>query len=267
MIKNKKQIQSLSDYILEQIQDIDYDRQSRNLILKNKVDSVLNAVESYCTLVECCGYNDYKDEAKFFEKKIKSIVSEYKYRKSLCEGFENPFNDEYDAKSVYTNDMNYVYHKETRDIPVKKVQLWNRNTNNKIVYKNGKMYAGQFFGKGDVIEECPIRLIHEEDLYSKTIRDFAFEIDRTKGLYAVPFGYASYYRNSKESGLEPNASYTFDLGTDFIQICADVNISKGDEIILMARDEDFGNEIKPGQFEYKYGQNEPYSHINKCKLV
>lgn len=264
---DKKQIYSLSNYILEQFQDMDYDRESNNLILKNKLNSVLNAVESYCVLTEKC--NDFSciDEAKLFEKRLKAYISEYNYQKKLHEGFQNPFDTDSDAANRYIEDNYISYESPRKDISVKKVQLWNRNTPNKVIYKDGKMYAGQFFGKGDIIEECPVRLIQTQDLYSKNVRDFAFTLDRSKGLYAIPFGYASYYRNSKDSGIDSNADYSFSLDEDFIKIYATCNISNGDEIILYSDEEDFGNEIEPGQFEYKTNSTEPYCRVTGCKIV
>ena len=114
------------------------------------------------------------------------------------------------------------------------------------------MIAGQFFGKGDHIETCPVRLIYEKDLYSENIREFAFTIDKSKGIYAIPFGYASFYRDSKTCNLEPNADYEYvdDPSGSYIKIYAINNIKKGNEIVLLSDESDFANEVKPGQFEY-----------------
>ena len=151
---------------------------------------------------------------------------------------------------------------------ISNIRLWNNNTDNKIMYKGGRMIAGQFFGKGDHIETCPIRLIYEKDLYSENIRDFAFTIDKGKGIYAIPFGYASFYRNSKSCNVEPNADYEYvdDPNGSYINIFAINNIKKGHEIVLISDESDFANEVKPGQFEYNRDEV-PFRSVKNVRIA
>lgn len=105
---------------------------------------------------------------------------------------------------------------------------------NKIIFKDGCMFAGKRFSDGEIIEEAPMRIIHVEDTYSKPIRDLTFEVDGEKGLYAIPFGYAGYYRVDETS---PNASYDFvydpETGKGYVVIRALKPIMKNDEITII----------------------------------
>ena len=57
-----------------------------------------------------------------------------------------------------------------------------------------------------------------------------------------------------------------DPSGSYIKIFATRNIRKGNEIVLIADDSDFGNEIKPGQFEYD--RNEvPFRAIKNVRIA
>ena len=119
-------------------------------------------------------------------------------------------------------------------VAIKKVLPWCSNSTNKIEFKNGRIYAGKRYSTNDIIEEAPIRIIQVEDTYSRPIRDLTFEVDGEKGLYAIPFGYASYYRIDESS---PKASYDFvyepKSGKGYVVIRALSPIMKGDEITII----------------------------------
>lgn len=119
-------------------------------------------------------------------------------------------------------------------VAIKKVLPWCSNSTNKIVFKDGRIFAGKRYSANDIIEEAPIRVIQVEDTYSRPIRDLTFEIDGEKGLYAIPFGYASYYRIDESS---PKASYDFvyepKSGKGYVVIRALTPIMKDDEITII----------------------------------
>ena len=119
-------------------------------------------------------------------------------------------------------------------VTIKKIVPWCSNSTNKIVFKDGHIYAGKRYSANDIIEEAPIRVIHVEDTYSRPIRELVFEIDGEKGLYAIPFGYASYYRIDNFS---PKASYDFvyepKSGKGYVVIRALTPIMKGEEITII----------------------------------
>ena len=249
---NKDTLKYYREGILETLQDINHDRYYKSTISKASITRLLNLAEAYYINANISSDYDTINEAASFSKQTEMIIKEYNFRKNAVkEGFYNPF-DDVDDHSIDTRYEEIVDIDPDNDMKISKVRLWNNNTDNKIIYKGGRMIAGQFFGKGDYIETCPVRLIYEKDLYSENIREFAFTIDKSKGIYAIPFGYASFYRDSKTCNLEPNADYEYvdDPSGSYIKIYAINNIKKGNEIVLLSDESDFANEVKPGQFEY-----------------
>ena len=189
-------------------------------------------------------------------------------------GFTNPFDDvgepgvNVSDKIEVDGDLSDpIYRKYQKSkLPIKGVKLWDTNTPNKVIFKNDRMYAGQYFEQGDTVEIAPIKLMTDKDMYSESIRDVAFTVDKGKGLYALPLGYAVCYRNSKESGIPGNIEYEFDFDSRSIKFYALTRIKKGAELIIDASEEDFGNEIKPGQFQYQQGP-EPIYKVSNIKIV
>ena len=265
---NKDTMKYYRDGILETLQDIDHDRYYKLNISKESIVRLLNLTEAYSITANSLSDSGAINEALSLSKKTEEIIKEYNFRKNCVkEGFYNPF-DDVDDHSIDTRYEEVVDIDPSNDMKISNIRLWNNNTDNKIMYKGGRMIAGQFFGKGDHIETCPIRLIYEKDLYSENIRDFAFTIDKGKGIYAIPFGYASFYRNSKSCNVEPNADYEYvdDPNGSYINIFAINNIKKGNEIVLVADDSDFANEIKPGQFEYNRDEV-PFRSVKNVRIA
>ena len=265
---NKDTMKYYRDGILETLQDIDHDRYYKLNISKESIVRLLNLTEAYSITANSLIDSEAINEALSLSKKTEEIIKEYNFRKNCVkEGFYNPF-DDVDDHSIDTRYEEVVDIDPSNDMKISNIRLWNNNTDNKIMYKGGRMIAGQFFGKGDHIETCPIRLIYEKDLYSENIRDFAFTIDKGKGIYAIPFGYASFYRNSKSCNVEPNADYEYvdDPNGSYINIFAINNIKKGNEIVLVADDSDFANEIKPGQFEYNRDEV-PFRSVKNVRIA
>ena len=199
---------------------------------------------------------------KFIRKKINESV-----------GFENPFEDTVTDTLSPMEDQAIISDpldmdpKKTK-VSISGVKLWNPNTANKTVYKNKKMYAGQYFCAGDIVEVSPVKILTDKDMYSENIRESSFVIDKGKGIYALPLGYALCYRNSMEIPYlsEGNISYDFNLDTNEITFTAIKDIRKGEELVIDATEDDFANEIQPGQFQYKQGPDPIYSTKN-IKIV
>ena len=262
-------IENLRTNILESFQDIDYDGYINNKIHKSKLDKAFSLVRSF--VAESLSNKELEDEASRYMFILERFYNEYKLfnDNKLQEGFYNPFDDD----SFYTKQISQMvlpttHVKETPEIKISKVKLWNDNVTDKIYFDKGKMRAGRYYRKGDIIEVCPVRLIHNADLHSENVRDMAFVIDTDNHIHAIPFGYALYYRNSKDSGLDGNVDYVLDnTETPTIKIFATNNIKKGNEIILISTDDDFENEIKPTQFNYAPNKPEPYLSIKNFKLI
>ena len=265
---NKDTLKYYREGILETLQDINHDRYYKSTISKKFVKRLLNLSEAYFITANSSRDSEAINEAASLSKQTEMIINEYNFRKNAVkEGFYNPF-DEVDDNDIDTRYEEIVDIDPDKDMKISKVRLWNNNTDNKIIYKGGRMIAGQFFGKGDQIEMCPVRLIYEKDLYSENIREFAFTIDKSKGIYAIPFGYASFYRDSKTCNIEPNADYEYvdDPSGSYINIYAINNIKKGHEIVLISDESDFANEVKPGQFEYDMNEV-PFRSVKNIRIA
>lgn len=167
--------------------------------------------------------------------------------------FDNPF-DNGDAEDggaeVAGHASGGKEQQEGNEISFKKISIWNSNVGGKTVLRDGRVYAGRNYSIDDTIEEAPVRILGERDMYSDTIRDMAFMVDPVRRVYAIPLGYASCYRTSGETGKEGNVDYEFDPNTLKITIYALKSIHKGDELILLAQETDYVNALKPGQFQY-----------------
>ena len=262
-------LKQYKERIMESLDEINVGRYFHNNIPRKPLGELLNLSEAYSITANVLNDSEAIMDAVTLSNITESLVKESIYRrKHLNEGFENPF-DDLDDDTIGTRYEEIVEIDPNKNLKIGKVKLWNNNTENKIMYKGGKMIAGQFFGIGDTIETCPIRLIYEKDLYSEKIREFAFTIDKLKGIYAIPFGYASFYRNNKSSVQEPNADYEYidDNGDKYIRIFAIRNIRKGREIILSTDETDFMNEIKPGQFDYTKREIEPYYSVKNVRIA
>jgi len=194
-------------------------------------------------------------------------------RKKINEGFVNPFEDSVtdtlSSTAIQNADVvsDPLYSGGNKDnVKIDNVKLWNTNTSNKVVYKSSpeRMCAGQYFCIGDIVETCPVRLLSDEDMYSKNIRNCCFTIDKGKGVYALPLGYALCYRNSMQlpNSNGGNIEYEFDSDNNEIIFTAIRNIRKGEELVISATEDDFANEIQPGQFQYKQGPDPIYSTKN-----
>lgn len=213
--------------------------------------------------------SDFKPKGAYEVTMKKKLLSALEIYESLKEGFENPFDDMDPEDNNELSNADKIEYEDfyntssEKPAEISKIKLWNTNTPNKVVYKNDRMYAGKYFGKGDIVEESPIKLMTTKDLYSENIRKNVFEIDAGKGLYAFPLGYAICYRNSKEAPQgEGNIYYEFNDDNTIITFYALKNIKKGAELIIQADDNDFGNEVLPGQFKYEQGPDPIYSTKN-----
>ena len=256
MVDNKKYLQTLSENIRETISYV----RAHGYIddSEAKIEKLINLVESFTIMSNVDGDADLISEAKSYEDSLVEMITVGKAMNKIFEyGFVNPFDtgdeDEIKGKVGYDTPSPEIVNKR-KDVEVKRVRLWNRETKDKIVLDRTpgakKMFAGQYFDKGDIIERCPCTLINK-GLYTETaLEDLAFMVDNKTCV--IPLGYANCYRNSIDSREPYNADYIFDpnRGEPYINIFAVKKIKKGDEIVLKADESDFENVIKKGQFDY-----------------
>jgi len=262
----RDQIRNYSDSISEKFQYAATSRYKNGKFRKGILDELSSLIESHMVLSKQCKDKDSINESERYFSMLEKYAKEYSYTKKLNEYFENPFDvdEPEDEKKVSVK----VQPKKQEDIRFKNIKVWNSETRDKVNFIDGKMISGKLFLPGDVIEVCPVRIIREVDLYSEVIRDFAIEIDKKNGIYAVPFGYASYYRIDKECGIEANADYEFvDEGPkSYIKVIATKRIRSGHEIVLSSKSMSYQNEIQPGQFKYREGPD-PFYSIKNFKIV
>ncbi len=161
---------------------------------------------------------------------------------SLNEGFYNPFDDDSSAaKRGGIMDIipvnNEIIVKDKDNCPIKGIRKWDSNVNGKIYCIGGKMYAGRRFIPNDVVEECPVIVINNEGMFSRTVRDLAFQLYPEKDIYGIPMGYANCY-DVDTTGLTGNVDYEYDPDEGIIRIIAITNIKPNNLLVLRAN-EDF----------------------------
>jgi hypothetical protein len=153
------------------------------------------------------------------------ITESYK----LNEGFYNPFdNDENKSEDIVSNN------KDIEERLIRKIKVYNsKNQEGGIKYKNNGVYANTTFYKDDVIEEAPVYILHDSDLYSANVRQLTFMIDSSKRIFGIPMGMATVARYADEAKKEANIDYEFDPENgNKIVIYATRKIKRGEELIF-----------------------------------
>lgn len=144
------------------------------------------------------------------------------------EGFYNPFDID-DISNIEDNKKNDV---EERII--RKIKVYNsKNQEGGIKYKNNGVYANTTFYKDDIIEEAPVYMLHDSDLYSANVRKLTFMIDDSKRLFGIPMGMATVARSANEANKDGNIDYEFDPEKgNKIVIYATKKIKRGEELVF-----------------------------------
>lgn len=252
----------ISNVIMKNIDTFTFNRSFLKRLVYSTVPGI-TIKRTFDTLI-----SDFRPKGSYEISKKREILRTLGLFESLTEGFFNPFDDmdpEDNNELSSSEKLEYEDYEVSNEKPaeITKIKLWNPNTLNKVVYKNNRMYAGKYFCKDDIVEEAPIKIMTSKDLYSENIRNNVFPIDEGNGIYALPLGYSICYRNSKEApqGIG-NIYYEFDEDNSLIRFYALKNIKKGQELIIQADENDFGNEIKPNQFKYEQGPDPIYNTKN-----
>jgi hypothetical protein len=267
----------LDDKILDSIRRINEGRMSLNEETLNnlsaKIEKFISGTEMfnrYCIsenmradLGDVC--SKYKRHSKLFESAFVSFATRLK---TINEGFFNPFDVDDMPEELPNVEIAKQKRQGKKSTAIYNIRLWNSNKPTKCYYDGECVKSGTEFCDGDVIEQSPVKFIGSDELYSKNIRDLAFEVDRSKNMFCIPFGNAVFYRTSFDTRREPNATYTFDVDSPnpTITIIATTRIHCGDEIILNATEEDFQNEMHPTDFQYRCGTDPVYS-VKSFKIV
>lgn len=239
-----RQLDNIGEGILENFQYAENARRHGRSITRERLSDLIDLSESFSSLSRYIGDPDLIQESLSYEDVVRKMIIENKCGR-LLEGFYNPF-DSFEDEYIEDVPMPEPQPKEEdKGIKIRRIRVWNPDGTDRVSYVNGKMMAGKYIGRGDIVEKCPCRILDGSDLYSRGIRDIAFPIDSVRRTFAIPFGKAIFYRNSKQFGIEPNAFYEYNdvKGSPFINIIAFKKINKGDEIVLRSDDTDFENDI------------------------
>lgn len=97
-------------------------------------------------------------------------------------------------------------------------------TDGSSVYSNAKFHCG------DVVEICPARSIEKNSLYTKDVRDMAFEV--APDVFVIPMGYCQYYNVVDAQHPEPNCTYEWDDKRKSVVIRALCTVPKASILIL-----------------------------------
>ena len=224
---------------------------------KESIVKLSSLLESFTAFSRELGDRKFINESVICSGILESVVDDGAL-KTLNESFFNPFDNEPIEKEDEKVDSRI--HQD--GINIEKIRLWKKNRKDKVFLSKGKVISGRFYERGDVIETCPVKIVSGNDLYGKAVRDMVFELDPKRNLYGIPFGFANFYRNSFDCGVDGNAEYSFDENSEngpVIDIVATKTIRRGEEIVLCPDESDFYNEVKGGQFKYNQGPDAFYS--------
>lgn len=134
----------------------------------------------------------------------------------------------FDAELVKYNQQ--IKDRRKTDKNITKINMIERNSNACKVTTDGQhVYANAKFYPGDIIEIVPTRTIDKSSLYSKDMREIAFEVVPNEE-WVVPFGYCQYYDLAETE--EPNCDFLWDPAKRVIVIKAINKIGKYEKLIL-----------------------------------
>lgn len=101
----------------------------------------------------------------------------------------------------------------------------------RVAYDGEHVWSKRNFYSGDIIEICPTRPISKESLYSREVRDMAFEIVPNT-MYVIPMGYCQHYDIISKFHPEANCDYEWNEKNNTLVIRALKEIPKDSLLIL-----------------------------------
>ena len=204
-----------------------FNKNINNLLIISTIKN--NFLLTFIDLSNKDWYNDFK-----------SIIKNF----NLNEGFSNPFNNA--SKKNLESTEPPIINNTTKNL-IKDVKLWNCNERlNKIKCVNNKIFANTKFFKDDIVEEAPVIILSNEDLYTKNIRNIVFDISPNK--FGIPLGYTSLYRKSSDTNKKHNLDFKYDLENNKLIFIANRNIDEGEELIINDNKIIYDNQLKEDSF-------------------
>ena len=141
----------------------------------------------------------------------------------LNEDFYNPFDtNDIDVKPSHIADKGGIL--KTRR------EIFNINRAEYAKKPNGSytVLAKTQYAKGEIIEIQPIIFVGLEAKAVPRLKDFIFEIDKTKGTYGIVLGYGSLYGHNEN----PNVTFAYNSKNRQMYFIAARTIQAGEELTI-----------------------------------
>lgn len=100
-----------------------------------------------------------------------------------------------------------------------------------VKFKAKSVYSKCKFRAGEIVEVCPVRSIPKTALYSREVRDMAFEAVPGEE-YVIPYGYCQFYDIVDRRHPEANCIAEWNPRTRCVIIRADRDIDKDEVLVL-----------------------------------
>jgi uncharacterized protein len=183
--------------------------------------------------------------------KIKPF-DEFKKINRLNEDFYNPFEKDnpVEVKPSHIADKGGLLKLRKEVFNINRVE-YSKN-------KSGKycVLAKTQFAKGEIVEIAPVIFVGLEAKAVSRLKDYIFEIDKSKGQYGVVLGYGSLYGHSPD----PNVTFAYNKENRQMYFIAAKTINAGAELTINYGDEYWqersgfsllGNDASVGKVETK----------------
>lgn len=141
----------------------------------------------------------------------------------IREEFENPFdNKQIEIKPSHIADKGGLLKLRKEVFNINRVEYTKKASGGYSVI------AKTQFAKGEIVEISPILFVGPEAKAVPRLKDFIYEIDKTKELYAIVLGYGSLYSHSET----PNITFAYNPKTKQMYFISSKFISAGEELTI-----------------------------------
>lgn len=155
--------------------------------------------------------------------KIKPL-DEFLKTPELNEEFYNPFDqgNPIETKPSHIADKGGLLKLRKEVFNINRVEYSKKNNGAYLVI------AKTQFAKGEIVEIAPIIFVGFESKAVPRLKDYIFEIDKTKGQYGVVLGYGSLYRHNEN----PNITFAYNSKNRQMYFIAARMINAGEELTI-----------------------------------
>jgi hypothetical protein len=148
------------------------------------------------------------------------------FEEILKESFYNPFDDN-DENAVSTKPG--ILHDESDVLKLRR-EVFNIN---RVVYSkkdNGSymVTSKTNFAKGEIVEICPAIFVGAEAKSIPNLKNYIFEVDKERNIFAVVLGLGSIYSHSEKNNLD----YAYHRGNKQFYFLTNRTINIGEELTI-----------------------------------